>query len=79
MPGDPGNMVLVGQYHSKIEYKDTSRLGILTDAKYAVNATISASKTSHVIGKYNWTISNDAYWCGKGKSYTATLKLSGCQ
>ena len=79
MPGDPSNMVLVGQYHSRIEYNDTSRLWILTDAKYTVNATISATKTSYVLGKYNWTISNDADWCSKGRPYTSMLKLSSCK
>ena len=79
MPGDPGNMILVGQYHSKIEYNDTNKLWILTDAKHTVNASVSASKTSYALGTYNWTISNDDYRCTEETPYTTVLKLTGCK
>ena len=33
---------------------------------------------SYLLGKHNWTISNDDYECNEGKPYTTMLKLTGC-
>ena len=49
---------------------------MLTDAKSAVTAVSNASRLSYVLGKHNWTISNDVYECGM--NYTTELKLTGC-
>ena len=44
-----------------------------------MTAVSYATKLSYVIGKHEWTISNDVYECGKGKPYTTMLKLTGCK
>ena len=78
LPANPGNMILLGAYSSRIEYNDTNRQWILTSAEHDVTARSRASKVSYVLGKHKWTISNDAFECYEGKSHTTFLKLSGC-
>ena len=78
MPGDPGNMMLVGQHHSKIEYNETSSLWTLTDTRYNLFATCPATKITYALGKCNWTILNGNYGCSDKKGQTTMLKLSGC-
>ena len=78
MASDPGNMMLVGQYHSKIEYNETSSLWTLTDAEYNLTATCQATKITYALGKCNWTILNDNDGCRDEKVQTTVLKLSGC-
>ena len=41
-------------------------------------AVSDATKVSYVIGKHEWTVSNDVFLCHKGQPYTTHLKLSGC-
>ena len=33
----------------------------------------------YLLGKHEWTISNDAFECSEGKPYTTLLKLTGCK
>ena len=79
LPDTPGNMILLGQFTTRIEYNEKSSQWMLTDAKSDVTAVSRATKLSYVLGKQEWTISNDVYECGKGKSYTTMLKLTGCK
>ena len=75
-------MILLGRGTTRIEYNDTTSQWTLTSAKNAmhkVTATSGATKLSYVLGKHEWTISNDDYQCNKGKPYTAVLKLTGCK
>ena len=78
LPGNPGNMILLGVMHTRIQFNDTTSQWILTDAKRDVTAMSRATKRSYLLGKHEWTISEDDYHCGKGKPYTTFLKLSGC-
>ena len=76
LPDNPGNMILLGKMTTRIEYNDTTSLWVLTDEVYEVTATSEATKLSYLLGKHEWTISNDG--CRKGKPYTTMLKLTGC-
>ena len=78
LPGNPGNMIFLSGIASRIEYNDTTNQWILTDALSDVTAMSRATKLSYLLGKHEWTISNDDYQCGKGKPYTTMLKLTGC-
>ena len=78
LPDNPGNMILLGKRTTRIEYNDTSSQWVLTDARSDVTAVSRATKISYVLGKHEWTISDDDYDCGKGKPYTTMLKLTGC-
>ena len=51
---------------------------MLSDAQSDVTAVPRATKLSYLLGKHEWTISNDVYECGKGKPYTTMIKLTGC-
>ena len=79
LPGDPGNMILLGQVSIRIAYNDKSSQWVLTDAKSNVTAVSRATKLSYLLGKHKWTISNDDYECNEGKPYTTMLKLTGCK
>ena len=78
LPGNPGEMIILGHWATRIEFDETTSLWILTDAMYDVTAVSSASEPSYLLGKHEWTISNDTYQCGKGKPYSTMLKLTGC-
>ena len=78
LPDNPGNMIILGQLRTRIEYNDTEGQWILTDAKHKVSASSRATKLSYVLGKHKWTISNDAFECNEGKPYATMLKLTGC-
>ena len=52
---------------------------MLTHATSDVTAVSRATKESYLLGKHEWTISNDVHKCGKGKPYTTMLKLTGCK
>ena len=56
LPGDPGNMIILGQLTTRIEYNDTTSQWVLTDAKYEVTAMSRATKLSYLLGKHDWTI-----------------------
>ena len=79
LPGNPGNMILVGLYSAKIEFNDASSQWILTDAKYNVTAMSRATKLSYLLGKHYWTISYEKLECSGGKPQTIYLKLTGCK
>ena len=79
LPGNPRNVILLGDVTTRIEYNDTSRLWVLTDVKSDVTAVSRSTKLSYLLGKHPWTISNDDYECNEGKPYTTMLKLSGCK
>ena len=75
-------MILLGKRTTRIEYNDTSSQWVLTDAKSDVTGVSRATKVSYLLGKHDWTISNDDYECHEGKpwqNYTRTLKLTGCK
>ena len=77
LPGNPGNMILLGQLANRIEYNDTNSQWMLTDALHNVTAMSQATKLSYLLGKHEWTISEDDN-CGKGRPYKTFLKLTGC-
>ena len=79
LPGTPDNIIMLGVMSTRIVYNDTSSQWMLTDAKSNVTAVSRATEVSYVLGKHEWTISNDVYECGQGKAYTAMLKLTGCK
>ena len=79
LPANPSNMILLGALTTRIEFNDTSSQWVLTSARYDVTAVSKATKLSYLLGKHQWTISNDDYGCNKGKPYTTMLKLSGCK
>ena len=74
----PNDLIILGQYTSHIQYSDSSSQWILTDAVSNVTAVSDATKVSYVLGKHEWTVSNDVFLCHKGQPYTTHLKLSGC-
>ena len=81
-PYDPENMILVGYMGSRFEYNGTSSQWVLSYVPHMwsdVTAVSPASKHSYLLGKHEWTISNDVYECNKGKPYTTMLKLTGCK
>ena len=79
LSGNPGNMILLGMFTTRIEYNDTSSQWMLTSAKSDITAVSEASKLSYLLGKHNWTISNDIYECNGGMPYTTMLKMTGCK
>ena len=84
MDANPENMVLLGMVSARIEYNESGSKWIMTEKKYKASlnplrATSRAPKVSYVLGKHNWTISNDAYECNEGQAYNTTLKLTGCK
>ena len=79
LPNDPNNMILVGTATTQIQWNDTSGMWLLFDAQYDVTAESRATHVSYLLGKHEYTISNDEYECSKGVPYTAKLKLTGCK
>ena len=75
---DPGNIMLVGEYTNRIRYNESLSMWVLTDVKSGLVATTRASKRSHAIGKYEWTVTGDKFEGCSTESYTTTLKLTGC-
>ena len=78
LPGNPSNMILMGKTTIRIEYNDTTSQWILTDAGSELNAVSRATKLSYLLGKHEWTFSNDSFECHEGKPYKTVLKLTGC-
>ena len=74
----PWDIFLQGDSSTQIRYNDSSEKWVLTDARTDLRAETSASKMSYVLGKHEWTVTNDVYSCNKGQPYTTMLKLSGC-
>ena len=79
LPDNPGNMMILGQKHTKIQYNATSGTWVLTDTKYGITAESRATHLSYILGKHEWTISGDEYECSKGVPYTTMLKMTGCK
>ena len=75
---DPMELYLLGDAKSQIRYNDSSSQWLLTDAKTSVTAVSYSSKVSYVLGKHEWTVSNDVFACNKAEPYKTLLKLSGC-
>ena len=75
----PGNLILLGQLTTRIRYDAANSKWVLTDAKSGVKAVSRATELSYVLGKHDWTISDDVYKCSEGKPYTTKLKLTGCK
>ena len=75
---DPGNMMFVGQYTNRIRYNESLSMWVLTDMKSGLVATTRASKMSHAIGKFEWTVTGDKIEGCSTESYTTMLKLTGC-
>ena len=65
LPGNPGNMILLGKRTTSIEYNDTSSQWVLTDANSDVTAVSRATELSYLLGKHKWTISNDYHECNE--------------
>ena len=78
MAGSPRDVFLVGQITTQIRYNDSSQQWVMTDAVSSVRAESRASKVSYVLGKHEWTVTNDVFSCSKGQPYTTFLKMSGC-
>ena len=78
LPDNPGNMLMIGRATTRIAYNESASVWMLTDVSAPVTATSKASKTSFVLGRHTWTISNDDYMCNEGREYTTMLKMTGC-
>ena len=70
---------------SRIDYNMTISQWILSSTGSQTTAVSSAEKDTYLIGKHNWTVSNENQQChlekGKGvmESFTTELKLTGCE
>ena len=78
MAQSPRDVFLVGGVTTQIHFNDSSQHWVMTDALSTVRAKSNAAKVSYVLGKHEWTVTNDALSCSKYASYTTLLKLSGC-
>ena len=71
-------------YFTRIDYNTTTSRWVHTSNQFQTSAFSLAKKETYLLGKYNWTVSNDRQEChlenGKDKNedYTIELKLSGC-
>ena len=74
----PLEVVLIGSHSITIRYNDISSQWVLTDRLSNVTAVSRADKKSYVLGKHEWTVTDDVYDCHKGEPYNTYLKLSGC-
>ena len=74
----PTDIILVGGISTRIQYNDNSSQWILTNLVHSVTAVSDSSKISYVLGKHEWTVTNDVFECNKGQPYTTVLKLTGC-
>ena len=78
LAGSPNDVFLVGQHTTQIRYNDTSKLWLITNAVSSVKAESMATKLSYVLGKHEWTVTDDVSSCSDGQTYKTLLKLSGC-
>ena len=58
LPGTPDKIIMLGIMSTRIVYNDTSSQWMLTDAKSNVTAVSRATEVSYLLGKHEWTISN---------------------
>ena len=79
LPDNPSNMIILGKGSTRIEFNNTDGRWMLTDVKNKVSGTSTASERSYLLGKHNWTISNDHLECNEGLPYKTMLKLTGCR
>ena len=85
MPRNLDTFFLVGGMSTRIEYSDARNQWNLAHATSNVRAVSLARKDTNVVGKHNWTITNDHKWCREGNekvrqtSYKMQLKLSACK
>ena len=74
----PNEVFHMGGVSTRIHYIDSIKQWVITDAASSVRAESRASKLSYVLGKHEWTVTNDVFSCSEGQPYTTLLKLSGC-
>ena len=74
LPAAPRNLFFVNGVAARIEFKESLNQWTISDAGSNVTAVSQASRTSYVLGKYNWTFEGDSK-CAE-KEYL--LKLTGC-
>ena len=79
MPSDPDNMILLGQYSTRIMYDSVTGKWKLKEDTFEVTAESIATRVSYALGKHTWTIANDSIYCNNGEPYTKDLKLTGCK
>ena len=66
LAGSPRDVFLVGEMTTQIRYMDSSEQWVMTDAVSSVRAESRATKLSYVLGKHEWTVTNDVFSCSKG-------------
>ena len=72
-------------WFSRIDYNISSSRWILSSTSSQTTAVSSAEKETYLMGKHNWTVSNDHWKChlekGKDKmeNYSTELLLTGCK
>ena len=71
-PSDPSNMFFVSRRGSQIEFNEIENSWIMSDRATNFTAVSKASKSSHVLGKHNWTI------LANSGGATFPLKLTSC-
>ena len=74
LAADPGNLFFVSGVAARIEFSDSLDQWQLSDAGSNVTARSSASRSSYVLGKYNWTFQGDS----RCPATEYLLKLTGC-
>ena len=73
-----------GKNLSRIDYNMSSSRWVYSSPKFRTTAFSEAEAETYLVGKHNWTVSNDQHRChrerGKEKNedYSTELKLSGC-
>ena len=77
-PDNPGNMILLGQHNTRIDYID-GQWHMNRNTRHPLKAVSNSTKESYLLGKHEWEISYDVFECSKGKPYRTTLKLTGCK
>ena len=79
LPQDPDNMIILGSTTTRIMFNKKRNQWKLTDAKSDVTAISQSNRVSYLLGKHNWTVSNDVFECSNGQKYSTVLKLTGCK
>ena len=69
---DPSNMFFVSRRGSQIEFNEAENIWIMSDTATNSTALSKSSKSSHVLGKHNWTI------LANSGAVTFHLKLTAC-
>ena len=71
----------IGPSGTTIYFRENQKkwtLQISDESDVKTEGTSISPFASFALGKHQWKISNDTFECGKGKSYQANLKLTGC-